>query len=155
MKTLLLTTLTACALLGAGCFSSDVHQAYAGAPLPADMTCTLQVPGLLEVRAIDGVPTDWSLRIKKAQVQVLSLLAGGHRLQVKYYDPTADESRHEVYEAGPFELSFVGDAGSVHELKYETVQSNPELRKTGQKARVWLDQVKPGRTPGVAPLSNP
>jgi hypothetical protein len=149
MKPLLTTALAACALLGAGCFSSAVLQSYSGAPLPATETCTLRVPSLLELRAIDGVPTDWSLRIKKDPVQLLSLRAGRHRLLVKYYDPTADESRYEVYEAGPFETIFVGDPGSVQELKYETSNSNSELRKTRQKARVWVEQVSPG-TPATA-----
>lgn len=150
MKTILTTALFACALLGTGCLTSEVRQTYPGAPQPADKTCTLHVPDILEVRAIDGVPTDWSLRIRKEPVQELSLLSGGHRLQVKYYDPTADESRHVIYDAGPFEVAFVGDARSVYELKYETAKTSPELRKTSQKVRVWVVQVKPG-TPVAAP----
>jgi len=154
MKTMLSTALAACALLGAGCLSSKVHQAYPGAPQPVDRTCILRVPYLLEVRAIDGVPADWSLRIKNDSVQKLSLLSGGHRLQIRYYDPTADESRHEIYDAGPFDVTFVGDAGSVHELKYETSKSNPELRTTNQKVRVWVKQLKPGTAASaIAPVS--
>ena len=150
MKFLLPTMLTACALLGAGCLSSEVRQAYSGAPQPADKTCTLHVPDILEVRAIDGVPTDWNLRIRKEPVQELILLSGGHRLQVKYYDPTADESRHEIYDAGPFEVAFVGDGRSVYELKYETAKTSPDLRKSGQKVRVWVVQVKPGKPAAAA-----
>lgn len=162
MKCLYASLLLLSVLLGAGCLSSDVHQAYPGAALAANETCTLQVPGELEVRAIDGIPTDWSLRIRKDPVQTLSLVAGGHRLQVKYYDPTADESKHEIYDAGPFDLSFVGSAGSVHALRFETVKTNPELRKTNQKVLVWVDRIKAGQVAAavqpvapVVPLGTP
>ena len=80
MKAALPGLLMVLALLGAGCLTDDIRQAYPGAPLPADETCTLFVPAMLDVRSIDGVPMDWSMRIKRGKMQELSLLPGNHRL---------------------------------------------------------------------------
>ena len=154
MKISLPAMLATCVLLGAGCFSPDVHQVYLGEPQPPEKTCTLLVPGLLEIRAIDGVPADWRLRIKRASMQELSLLAGSHYVLVKYYDPTADESRHEVYEDAPVVITFLGDCGSVHELKYETALQHPELRSAGRKVHIWAAQVHPGLHAPPAALEN-
>ena len=138
MKTVCLTALAAAALLLCGCLSNDFRQVYAGAPLPADETCTLLVPAMLDVRAIDGVSTDWSLRLKKGRMQELSMLPGHHRLLIRYYDPTADESRHEIYEADRIEVTFDAKPRSVHEMKYDTWAHNPELRRNKEKVRVWV-----------------
>ena len=144
MRTALLAALAVSALLGAGCLSDDIRQAYPGAPLPADETCTLRVPAMLDVRSIDGVPTAWSLRLKKGSMQELSLLPGNHRLLVRYYDPTADDALHEVYEADRIEVSLAANPKSVHELKYDTWARNPELRKAKEKVRIWVVELSPG-----------
>ena len=144
MKTACLAALTVSALLVAGCLTNDVRQAYPGAPLPADETCTLLVPAMLDVRSIDGVHTDWSLRLKKGAMQELSLMPGKHRLLIRYYDPTADEALHEVYEADRIEGALAANAKSVHELKYDTWARNPELRKAKEKVRVWVVELSPG-----------
>ena len=139
MKAALLCVLAATALLGAGCLSDDIHQAYPGAPLAADQTCTLFVPAMLDVQAIDGVPMDWSLRMKKGKRQELHLIAGHHRLLVRYYDATADESKHEVYEVDRLEVLLVANPQSVHELKYDTWALNLEMRRAREKVRVWVE----------------
>ena len=144
MKSICLTILAALALLGAGCLSDDIRQAYPGAPLSADETCMLRVPAMLDVQAIDGVPTDWSMRVKRGRMQDLSLLPGNHRLLIRYYDATADESKHEVYEADRLEVVLMANPRSVHELKYETWARNPEMRRAKEKVRVWLEQVSSG-----------
>ena len=97
MRTADLVTLVGLIWIGAGCQTADFHQAYPGAPLPAEETCMLRVPAILDVQSIDGVPTEWSLRFKKSEFQELSLVAGNHHLLVRYNDPTADESRQEMH----------------------------------------------------------
>ena len=145
MKIAFRCMLAAVAALGAGCFSNDFHQAYPGAPLLPEETCTLRVPAMLDVRAIDGVATDWSLRVKKGPMQELSLLSGAHQLLVRYYDPTADESRQEIYEVDRIAVAFQANPKSVHELQYETWTRNAEMRRAKQKVRVWVTQIDPGQ----------
>ena len=99
---------------------------------------------MLDVRAIDGVATDWSLRVKKGKMQELRMIPGNHRLLIRYYDATADESKHEVYEADRLEVALVANPQSVHELKYDTWAHNPDLRRAKEKVRVWVEQVSPG-----------
>ncbi len=144
MKAALPGLLMVLALLGAGCLTDDIRQAYPGAPLPADETCTLFVPAMLDVRSIDGVPMDWSMRIKRGKMQELSLLPGNHRLLIRYYDPTADESRQEIYEVDRIELSLAANPKSVQELKYDTWTHNAALRQAREKVRVWVEQISPG-----------
>ena len=144
MKKVCVAALTLSALLGAGCLTESIHQAYAGAPLPAHETCTLRVPAMLDVRGVDGVPMDWSLRVKQGSVQELSLLPGNHQLWVRYYDPTADATKQEIYEADRILVSFNANPESVSELKYETWTHNPELRKAKEKVHVWVVQLAPG-----------
>ena len=156
MKTVFRLVLAAVAALGTGCLSNDFHQAYPGAPLPPEETCTLRVPAMLDVRAIDGVPTDWNLRVRKGAMQELSLLPGTHRLLLRYYDPTADESRQEIYEVDRLDVAFQANPQSVHELQYETWVRNPDMRHAKQKVRVWVVQVSPGQpvpAPRAAVLS--
>ncbi len=137
--------LAAVAALGAGCFSNDFHQAYPGAPLLPEETCTLRVPAMLDVRAIDGVPTSWSLRMKKGAMQELSLLPGHHQLLVRYYDPTADESRQEIYEVDRIEVALQANPQSVHELQYETWTRNAEMRRAREKVRIRVVEISPGK----------
>ena len=144
MRMIFPVALALSALLGAACLTDDVRQAYPGAPLPANETCVLRVPAMLDVRAIDGVPTDWSLRIKKGNLQTITLLPGSHRLLVRYYDPTADESRREPYEVDRMDVTLVANPQSVHELKYETWTRNMDMQRAKQKVRVWVEQVSPG-----------
>lgn len=150
MKPVLWIALIMPAMFGGGCLSPDIHQAYPGAPLPAEQTCTLLVPAMLDVRSIDGVPTDWSLRLKKGGMQELSMIPGRHRLLVRYYDPTADESRQEVYQEDRIDVLLDANPGSAHELKYDTWTYNPELRKAREKVRVWVMEISPG-VPAAVP----
>ena len=60
------------------------------------------------------------------------------------------------------EFIAVGSAGSVHALRFETVKTNPELRKTNQKVLVWVDRIKAGQVAAavqpvapVVPLGTP
>jgi hypothetical protein len=138
--------LAMCVLLGAGCVSEGVRQAYAGAALPDSETCALVVPAMLDVRAIDGVPTDWSLRVKSESARTLRLLPGTHRLWVRYYDPSADEKRREVYEVDRIEVTLQAAAQSVHELRYETWTRNMEMQRARQKVRVWVATIPPGNS---------
>jgi len=140
MKIARLGTLSVLILLGAGCLTEDLRQAYPGAPLPANEICTLRVPAMLDVQAIDSVSTDWSLRIRKGDVQVLQMMPGHHRLLVRYYDPTADESNQEVYQVDHIAVDFTAKPQSVHELRYETWAHNPEMRRAREKVRVWAVQ---------------
>lgn len=132
-------TLIVAMLALAGCMSSAVHQAYAGAPLPPEETCVLAVPALLDVVAIDGAPMERMLRVKTGSEQRLSLLPGDHLLQVRYYDPTADESRHELYMAGPVLVRFKAAARGAYALQFETSRENPSLKHTPEKFRAWVD----------------
>jgi hypothetical protein len=144
MKSLVSLALFLCALAGGGCLTADVRQAYPGAPLPAAETCALRVPAMLDVRAVDGVRTDWSLRVKQGSSQLLRLPAGTRRLLVRYYDPTADESRREVYEQDNIEVLLQANPQSEHELKYETWTRNLEMQRARQKVRVWVEPAGAG-----------
>lgn len=130
-------------LLLAGCMSTAVHQVYPGAALPPEETCVLTVPALLDVVAIDGVQMDRMLRLKTGSEQRLSLLPGNHLLQVRYYDPTADESRHELYMAGPVVVRFKAAAKGSYALQFETSLQNPALKRTPDKFRAWVNDGSP------------
>jgi len=138
------------AALVSGC-ASTVYQAYPGAPLPPAETCVLVVPALLDVVAIDHAPLDRMLRLKTTSEQRLALLPGDHTLQVRYYDPSADESRRELYMAGPVVVHFKAAPQGVYELRFETSRENPALRRTPDKFRAWVgDAVQSaGPMPGT------
>lgn len=138
-----------CALACGGCLNGDVRQGYPGAALPVDETCTLQVPAMLDVRAVDGVRTDWSLRVKQGRTQSLRLPAGTHRLVVRYYDPTADESRREVYAMDGIEVLLQANRQSEHVLKYETWTRNLDMQRARQKVRIWVETVSAGVPPAT------
>ena len=77
---------------------------------------------------------------------------GNHRLLVRYYDPTADESRQEIYEVDRIAVALTANPKSVHELQYDTWTHDPELRKTGEKVRVWVVELAPGM-PAASPAA--
>jgi len=149
------------AVLLSGCASTSTYQAYPGAPLPPDETCVLVVPALLDVVAIDGAPMERLLRMKLGSEQQLLLLPGAHTLQVRYYDPTADESRHELYMAGPVIVRFQAEPRGVYRLRFETSLENPALRRTHDKFRAWIGDSAPeiqtvtGRTQAGIPTPPP
>ena len=107
----------------------------------------LVVPALLDVVAIDGAPMERLLRMKLGSEQQLSLLPGAHTLQVRYYDPTADEARHELYMAGPVIVGFQAEPRGVYRLRFETSLENPALKRTPDKFRAWIGDVAPAIQP--------